>query len=221
VEFGKKHLFALAFMAATGTPYVVSMTGKSGQPAGAQPVDAQSALTVEGDTGANGARPSPASVPVTHLGEVFRFDIQPRWLMGRWARVSTVTPELELRGYRVALVTGTTERDLAGALTYYFDPQQQVRRITFVGATGDPGHLAAFLAQRYGLARVIAPDPGVHLYQVHRDGKVQSELAIRPNPVVEADQPHTRYTVELSLTRPSSFRMFSQAGQAPAGRLGP
>ena len=61
---------------------------------------------------------------------------------------STGLTYLQLQGYRVPLVTGTTLADVAGSLTYYFNAQQRVQRITFRGTTGDPSVLATLLAQR-------------------------------------------------------------------------
>jgi len=56
-------------------------------------------------------------------------------VISRWPRVSAGLAELQLQGYRVPLVSGTTANDLAGALTYYFNSRQQVQRITFQGTT--------------------------------------------------------------------------------------
>ena len=70
------------------------------------------------------------ATPMPSLAEVLRFDVTVAWVMQRWPRVSTGLPYLQLQGYRVPLVTGTTVADLAGSLTYYFNAQQQVQRIT-------------------------------------------------------------------------------------------
>lgn len=83
---------------------------------------------------------SPISVegtPVRDLAEVFRFDVTTDWILRHWPRVSTGLAQLQLQGYRVPLVTGTGEADLAGSLTYYFNARQKVQRITFCGTTGD------------------------------------------------------------------------------------
>ena len=60
---------------------------------------------------------SPISVegaPVGDLAEVFRFDVTTDWILRRWPRVSTGLAQLQLQGYRVPLVTGTAQTDLAG-----------------------------------------------------------------------------------------------------------
>ena len=71
------------------------------------------------------------------LHEVFRFDLHPKAVFARWPRVTTVLAEPALEGLRVPLVTGKDPDDLSGALTYYFDQQKVVQRITFQGYTGD------------------------------------------------------------------------------------
>ena len=101
---------------------------------------------------------------------MLRFDVTASWVMQHWPRVSTGLPYLQLQGYRVALVTGTRVTDLAGSLTYYFNAQQQVQRITFRGTTGDPSVLVALLAGRYGFARRVMNDPGVVLYEAVDSG---------------------------------------------------
>ncbi len=97
------------------------------------------------------------------LGEVLRFDISPQWVMARWPRVTASLAELDLQGYRVPLVTGTRQDDLAGSLTYYFDKEHRVVRIAFRGTTGDPRRIIALATTRFNF--VVAayersqPDP--------------------------------------------------------------
>ena len=104
--------------------------------------------------------------PVGDLREVLRFDITPDWIVTRWPRVSAGLAHLELQGYRVPLVTGTTEEDLAGALTYYFNPQQQLQRITFYGTTGNTRRLVDLVVREYGFARRLTNDPGVFVFEI-------------------------------------------------------
>ena len=89
------------------------------------------ALSVEGDR-------------TPGLAEVLRFDVSPAWVLQRWPRVSTDLAVLQLHGYRVPLVTGTNQNDVAGSLTYYFNPSQQVQQITLRGTTGDPRAIISF-----------------------------------------------------------------------------
>ena len=73
------------------------------------------------------AKPAPLEgVTARDLGEVIRFDGSPEWVMARWPRVTAGLANLDLQGYRVPLVSGTAQDDLAGSLTYYFDRNQQV-----------------------------------------------------------------------------------------------
>jgi hypothetical protein len=136
------------------------------------------------------------------LAEVLQFDGTPAWVMARWPRVTAGLAALDLQGYRVPLVTGTGEGDLAGSLTYYFDKSQRVSLIIFHGTTGDPRKLVALFMSRYNFEPQQAPDPSLHLYQVKWNGKPQSELKIRPARIVRADQPYARYEVDFAMKRP-------------------
>jgi hypothetical protein len=123
--------------------------------------------------------------------------------MQRWPRVSTGLPYLQLQGYRVPLVSGTSLRDVAGSLTYYFNTAQQVERITLRGATGDPSALVAILAGRYHFARRLTNDPGVVLYEtVDSSNQPAGSLKIRSAKVIKANQPYSRFEVELVMDRP-------------------
>ena len=101
------------------------------------------AFTAPAPTLAN-AVPAP---PVVDLSEALRFEVTSAWVLGRWPRVTAGLPDEDLQGYRVALVTGTREDDLAGSLTYYFNKHQRCQRITFQGTTGDARKLIAYLTQ--------------------------------------------------------------------------
>ena len=85
--------------------------------------------------GVKTAKTSKAAVPlddrdaqetvILNLADAFSMDKTPLWVLQRWPRVSTGGAQLQLQGYRVPLVTGTGEGDLAGSMTYFFNPQQQ------------------------------------------------------------------------------------------------
>ncbi|MBN2577909.1 MAG: hypothetical protein JXB10_02880 [Pirellulales bacterium] len=159
-------------------------------PAGARPAVAAAGLPIEG-------------APVKQLSDVFRFDVSPTWVLERWPRVSTDLSPLELRGYRVPLVTGTQLTDLAGALTYYFNPAQQVHRITFLGKTGDPRALAELLMKQYHFVRRPLNDPGRLLYEsLQSSGRPAGRMTITSAPVIRANRPFERYNVELQIERP-------------------
>ena len=145
----------------------------------------------------------PNDVPIHDLADVLRFDLTPDSVVSRWPRVSAGLAYLELQGYRVPLVTGTAEDDLAGALTYYFDPRQQLDRITFHGTTGNPRRLVDLVTSRFGLARRFVNDASVFLYEIpNPTGQATSFLWIRPAPVVKASDPHHRFQVAMVIQRP-------------------
>ncbi|HLA84740.1 MAG TPA: DUF6690 family protein [Thermoguttaceae bacterium] len=149
------------------------------------------------------AKPRIPQMQTINFDEVFRFDVTTGWVLSRWARVSTGMSQLQLQGYRVPLVTGTSRDDLAGALTYYFGPEQRVRKITFNGTTGDATRLVQLVTTRYGLRRRPANDSGLFVYEAPtKKGDVQSVLRIRPTGVVKADEPHQRFHVDLLLAPP-------------------
>ena len=144
----------------------------------------------------------PEGMPVNDFAEVIRFDVTTAWVLARWPRVSTRLSSLPTQGYRVALVTGTLPHDLAGSLTYYFNNDQKVQRITFLGTTGDTRPLVNLVTSRYGLVRMQDDGPGVHLYQFRVGKKVASELRIKSARTVSLAEPHSRFEVALVLERP-------------------
>ena len=164
-----------------------------------------------GSTQGAGSAALPPVVPVDRLPprrieEVFRFEVTPPWVLSSWPRVSTVLADLNLQGYRVALVTGPAEYDLAGALTYYFDAEQRLQRMQFVGTTGDARPLVEHLTSRLGFERKVTDDPRLYRYEVLESGQVLSLLEIRPKPVIHAYEPRHRFDVMLLIRRPASLR---------------
>ncbi len=151
--------------------------------------------------------PGPLSLPVdvnpvASLYEVLRFDVTVEWVMQRWPRVSTGMPHLQLQGYRVPLVSGTSMGDVAGSLTYYFNAAQRVQRITLKGTTGDPAMLVGLLANQHHFTRRLTNDPGVVLYEaVDSNSRPAGTLMIRSAKVVKAYQPYTRFEVDLTMDR--------------------
>ena len=137
------------------------------------------------------------------LAQILRFDVSPEWVTTTWPLVSTSGREEQLSGMRLPLVSGMREQDIAGSLTYWFNPQRQCDRIDLSGTTGDPAELVALLTQGYGLR--VEPAPGGMLL-VGRDqsNTPRSVLRVRPGKLVRQDQPHQRYGIELELQRPGS-----------------
>ncbi len=203
---------------AVGIPYVVSESGISDKPKAVaslgddpvlHPVDVGGAVeTGQLHLSGGGVTPSPGGTLSGDLGEPFRFEITPDWVLRRWERVSTVSNLPDLQGYRVPLVTGTREFDIAGSLTYFFDHNKKLQRIVFHGQTGNAVPLTQRLTKMYGFRRETTSDPGLYLFRVRWDGKPVSELQLRSSTVVHAGDPHGRIEVHLLLERPAKSELF-------------
>ncbi|MEN6451137.1 MAG: DUF6690 family protein [Thermoguttaceae bacterium] len=148
--------------------------------------------------------PLPApSTPMPSLAEVLSFDVSVDWIIQRWPRVSTGLPHLQLQGYRVPLVSGTSLQDVAGSLTYYFNATQQVDRIALRGKTGDPAMLVTILATRHHFTRRLTNDPGLVLYEAaDANARPVGVLKIRSASTVEASKPFSRFDIDLVMDRP-------------------
>lgn len=141
-----------------------------------------------------------AGESVADFAEVFRFNVTPGWVSTRWPRVTTVVDSRGLQGMRVVLVTGSSPTDLAGSLTYYFDHQQYVRRITFRGTSGDASRLSDLIVKTYELKR--EPVPAADVFARRASDKASAMLVIQRAPVMRADAPFERYQIDLELTSP-------------------
>lgn len=141
--------------------------------------------------------------PVTDLSQILRFDISPRWVLDRWPQVTTTRAEDQLVGLRVALVTGTQPQDVAGALTYYFDKQQRLRRIALRGTTGDERYLVSLVTRYYQLKPELVP--GVAVYTAKWNGQPISALVVRRKPVLHANEMLGRADVMLELNRATNY----------------
>lgn len=140
---------------------------------------------------------------VDQFWEVLRFDLTPSFVAQRWPRVTTSLYELDLQGFRVPLVTGTDPDDLAGSLTYYFNQERRLQRITFAGTTGDYRRLLYLLTTHYGFVNRPTNTPNVILFEVPSSTAAASYLWVRPVDVLRADQPLNRFHLTLVLERPS------------------
>lgn len=140
---------------------------------------------------------------VANFQEVFRFDIHPKWVLSRWPRVTTVLAEPSLEGLRVPLVTGKNADDISGSLTYYFDQQKMLQRISFVGYTGDERRLARLAVESYGMKPV--PSLSAGLFMLTWNGKPRSVLRLSLLPVVRATDTNRRLEVMLEINRPRAY----------------
>ncbi len=207
-------LAALGLIGAAGGPYLLSRAPATYQtvrqwvtaPAGEQalPVEIATAppLLPEEPRASNGAAWA-LEGPPARLDEILRFDITPEAVVSRWPRVSTGLADLELMGYRVPLVTGAGQADLAGSLTYYFDQHRQLRRIMFKGTTGDLAALRMVLS-RFGMVHRPTNDPALMVFEARSPSGQTSGLArIRTAPVIQSTDPLRRYEVHLVVDRPT------------------
>jgi hypothetical protein len=137
---------------------------------------------------------------LVHLHEALNLQVTEQFVINRWPRVNTGLMDKDLRGFRVPYLSGSNEDDPAGALTYYFNKNHTCEKLTFSGTVGDPRKLVMYLVQSHGFEPQPSPEAGVHLYQI-RAGKQNSELTIKPAPVVRSNTPHLRYQVELLISR--------------------
>jgi hypothetical protein len=139
---------------------------------------------------------APAIVP---LEEAIRFNATPDWVTARWPRVTAVTGDASHLGLRVALVSGTEATDVAGSLTYYFDQQHQLQRITLLGVTGDESRLVALACGQYGLRPTQTLERG--LYYGGDVNVPTSSLRVANLPIVKAEATTARVQVALDLKR--------------------
>ncbi len=193
--------------AAVGVPYVatngpnIDKLWNNG--AATQAVSENDAgASAAGTTNHSGLKSSARHTTVP-LQDALRMDVSKEWVYQRWDRKSTALSELGLYGVRVALVTGTQLHDLAGSLTYYFDQDGRVQRLSFRGRTGDTSQLVR-IAQHYGLQRQPTPIVGQQLFQVRRGEQVFSELHTRPESILRTSSLHESFIVTLDLQRPDA-----------------
>jgi hypothetical protein len=146
--------------------------------------------------------PTPQAAPVD-LAEVLSFGVTPNWVMATWPRLSARLGTLELQGYRVPYYSGDRRDDVAGALTYYFDQHQVLKRITFLGRTGDATKIVAVASGLHGLERHPTTQPLLTLYQAMENGRPRGQLWIRPARVVQGDNASQTFEIRLTVDRPS------------------
>jgi len=201
--------------AAIGVPYVMSnMNTKSSDTGPIRNTLANfTGIGVPSDVGSapnTGSRKGNAEI--YPLADVLRSDITTEWVYSHWNRKSAGLADPGMFGIRVPLITGTSLGDLAGSLSYYFNSQSRLQRISLRGRTGDPTQIVNLVVQRFGFRPQPPKIPGEQLYQVIHHEKVKSELRVRPEPVLLASSPHKSYSVVLELENPASNRYLAQAG---------
>lgn len=146
------------------------------------------------------AEPTLSGYQIRDLRDVLRFDIGPEWVINRFSRVSTVLADMDLKGLRVPIVTGIKADDVAGTLTFYFDHNDRLQRLTFHGFTGDPNRFAEIMISHYGLSREPALEAGA--FTKRWNGRPVHFMRLTHAPVVYSDAIHQKYTVFLELNQP-------------------
>ena len=146
--------------------------------------------------------PAVAGPPGASLEQLLRFDITPQWVSANWARVSTRLADIDLQGWRVPMAMGHGPGDLAGSITYYFDPSQYVQRITVHGYTADPQGLVQLATQRFRMQRI--PSNQGDLYLATAGEQTLGALWCQHSAVLRTDLPATRYEVSMELNRVQS-----------------
>lgn len=183
----------------------IGETKKPTPAATAAPKEAPAKATPAGEPQLAAVEPRKASSAAAALipfEQALRWEAKPAWVLAAWPRVTTELSDLDLQGYRISYVSGTTESDLAGSLTYYFDGAQRLQKLTFTGSTGDAKRLVQFVMSHHHFQRRLGDDPSLYLYQVEQDGQALSEMRIKAAPIVRTGNPLRRFEVSLEMRRP-------------------
>lgn len=143
---------------------------------------------------------SAAAPPTYPLNELIRFDVSPRWVIEHFPRVTTTYSEHGYEGLRVPIVTGVTPADVAGSLTYYFDKQHRVQRLTLHGYTGDDAQIVPLVVQHYHLE--AEQTLGTGLYTIKWNGRPISALRICHAPMIQSASKLSWLEVRLEINRP-------------------
>ena len=147
-------------------------------------------------------------MPIASLGEVLRFDVYPNWVKSRWARVSTAPSSDGLQGMRVALVTGPNTWDICGALTYYFDENMRVQRISLIGDTGDASQLVKYLVAQFQFQ--VHPSKAAGLLTASKRRRMYGILKLENPTVINAADANHQVRVVMELNNPDGKLAVSQ-----------
>jgi hypothetical protein len=174
---------------------------------------ASQTLIFPGD--ANGpdlSQPPMEFIPVMNFEEIFRFEISKNWIKSRWQRVSTSPGSDGLHGLRVALVTGTNSWDLHGSLTYFFDQNQQVQRITFRGWAGDASQLIKLLTEKFDFK--TQPTQWAGFYRSKNWGRPVGGLLMKDPAVIYSQNPVQQVALILEINNPRGKFSLSEEFQS-------
>ncbi|MEE2826750.1 MAG: DUF6690 family protein [Planctomycetota bacterium] len=134
------------------------------------------------------------------MSEIFRFDLTPQIVKSRWTRVSVTPTDYGLKAMRVALVTGTTPKDVHGALTFYFDKHQQLQRITLRGWSGDASRLVKLVTGEYGFKAQNTHMSGLYLAKTFLHTK--GALLMQDADVIDSNNPTQQVAISMEINNP-------------------
>ncbi len=225
---GRTFLFVGILIVAVAGPYLLSRRGGPSGPAEGK-APSPTLWDRVSQWGSDAATPSPDAgnaanlalhatqsdglpgrpVPTQQLGgpagislpNAIRLDVTPEWIAQNWARVSTQLADPDYYGVRVPLVTGTELHDVAGSLSLYFNEERRLERLMFYGYTGDTQPLVALIEQRFGMRR-YATTANAGLYLGFYGPDPVAVMWVDDNQLQEANQPQSRYRVQLELNLP-------------------
>ena len=142
--------------------------------------------------------------PEHDIRRVFRFDLTPMRIKQRWDRVTSQSIGRNYRSFRVALVTGVNPWDLHGSLTYYFDQNQSLQRISFKGWTGDATHFLKVMNSSINFESL--PTQWAGAYEARRNGFFKREsfagILMREPAVIRSSVPNERMAIVMELNNP-------------------
>ena len=138
---------------------------------------------------------------IADFNTVFQCGAPRSWVQRTYGDISEAA-DGQREGLRVSLVTGNRPEDLAGSLTYWFDRQGRVERITFQGVTGNPAKLVSFAHRSQKMVARGCERDAIFV----RDGKngPLHLLHISRLPFVNVQTQYGRYEVTLELNQPGS-----------------
>jgi hypothetical protein len=155
-------------------------------------------------------------LPGVSLADALRFDVTPAWVSSTWPHVTPQRMETGWYGLRVPLVTGTDTADVAGSLTYYFNAQNYVERITLYGFTDDAEPLISLVQQNYSLRPFAAVGRGLWL-SFHQE--VPIGMLRIDDAMLRSGGHGGRYRIDLELNLPREGATLRQESLQPLRRL--
>ena len=176
-------------------------TSATSVPSAPLELNGQAKLILPGDANSPDLNAMPlAFVPVTNFAEVIRMDANSTWVKSRWDRISVFAAGEGLTAFRCDLVTGVNQGDLHGCLTYFFDRQDRVAKISFRGWCGDPTPITTFATTSWNVEPKNGNSSSVFVarnWRITRGG-----LILQNAPIIRRDQPHEQVAVFFEVAAP-------------------